>query len=61
VGEGGFLVGKDLAFGVGEGFGGEGDEAGAGEGVEQDVELFAIGDEREVGVELAGGAGGCVG
>ena len=54
VGEGGFLVG-DLAAGVlfvfaGEAFGGEGEEAGAGEGVEEVVELIAV--------ETAEGGGG---
>ena len=65
MGEGGFLVGDDVAFGIGEGVGGEGDEAGAGEGVEEGVEDFAIvagggvaqGAGGEFGVEFAGGAG----
>ena len=62
VGEGGFFVGDGAAVVfAGEGVGGEGDEAGASEGIEEDVELFAVDAEREVGVELAGGARGCVG
>ncbi len=43
VGEGGFFEGDEVAFGVGPLFGGEGDEAGAGEGVEEGVEDFAVG------------------
>ena len=58
VGERGALEVDDVAFGVGEGVGGEGDEAGAGEGVEVDVELLAVDAEGEVGVELSGGAWG---
>ena len=59
VGEGGALEGDVVAFGVGEGVGGECDEAGAGEGVEVDVELLAVDAEGEVGVKFAGGFGGC--
>ncbi len=58
VGEGGLLVGDDVAFRVGEGVGVEGDEAGAGECVEVGFELAAVDSEGEVGVELSGGAGG---
>ena len=50
MGERGSLEGDDVAFGVGEGVGGEGDEAGAGEGVEESVELFAVDAEGESSV-----------
>jgi len=63
VGEGRLLVGDLVAFGVGEGIGGDADEAAADEGVEQGVEGAAIvsrgrateGGGGEFGVQLAGG------
>ena len=58
VGEPSSLEVDDVAFWVGEGVGGEGDEASAGESVEVDVELLAVDAEGEVGVELARGAWG---
>ena len=65
MGEGDFFVGDDVAFGVGEGLGGDGDEAGARESVQQHVECAAVaggggsaqGACGEFGVELAGGGG----
>ena len=55
MGDGDLAVGDVAAFGGAEGVGGEGEQAGAGEGVEQSVELLAVFGEGEVGVELAGG------
>ena len=64
MGEGGFFVGDDVAFGVGPLIGVQGDQTGAGEGVEEGVEDFAVGGwgvaqgtGGELGVEFAGGAG----
>ncbi len=58
MGERGSLEVDDVALRIGEGIGGESDETGSGEGVKVDVELLAVDSEGEVGVELAGGAGG---
>ena len=55
VGDGGLAVGDVAAFGGAEGVVGEGDEAGAGEGVEEGVEVLAVFREGEFGEELAGG------
>jgi hypothetical protein len=64
VGEGGFFEGDEVAGGVGPLFGGDGDEAGAGEDSEEELERAAAevggvgeGSGEEFGVELAGGAG----
>ena len=70
VGEGDFLVGDECRPSeLREGLGGEGDETGAGERVEENVEELAVlggsgaaqGALGERGEELAGRAGGRVG
>src|ERR1700691_3650694 len=57
MGEADFLVGDFAAEGIGPGFGGKGEEACAGEAIEEAVEAFAVLTDRRVSEEAACGHG----
>ncbi len=61
IGEGGFAEGNLAAFGIGEGFRGEGEEAGASEAVEEGIEGAAscgkVGAAADISEKAAGGFG----